>query len=97
MKGLSIGNVDFLHRVHNSFAKLHLDSFALDVPARQSVIGTKAESETYHFVSYVPVNGFLYELDGLSPGPAKLGACSIDNWLKVVKPLIQKRIQRYQN
>lgn len=49
----------------------------------------------FHFVSYVPHNGQLYELDGLQKGPIGLGAVTEDNWLKKAKEEIQKRIEKY--
>ena len=44
---------------------------------------------------YLPVNGKLYELDGLKPGPVCLGEASEENWLERVRPLIQQRIETY--
>uniref|UniRef100_A0A8C7XP62 Ubiquitin carboxyl-terminal hydrolase n=1 Tax=Oryzias sinensis TaxID=183150 RepID=A0A8C7XP62_9TELE len=53
------------------------------------------DEDAFHFVSYVPVNGRLYELDGLREGPIDLGACNQDDWINAVRPVIEKRIQKY--
>ena len=33
----------------------------------------RSAAETFHYVSYVPINGRLFELDGLKPGPIDHG------------------------
>lgn len=53
------------------------------------------DEDTFHFVGYVPIDGRLYELDGLKEGPIDLGAVPSDtDWIDVVRPIIEKRIQR---
>ncbi|MGH0114790.1 UNVERIFIED_CONTAM: hypothetical protein FKN15_050961 [Acipenser sinensis] len=54
---------------------------------------TAKDEDAFHFVSYVPVNGRLYELDGLREGPIDLGVCNQDDWISAVRPVIEKRIQ----
>lgn len=53
------------------------------------------DDDVFHFVGYIPIEGRLYELDGLKEGPIDLGAVPPDsNWIDVVKPIIEKRIQK---
>jgi ubiquitin carboxyl-terminal hydrolase L5 len=64
--------------------------------------------EGFHFIAYVPVNGVLWELDGLRRQPVKLGPaphlvkgslmvgdCKDGKWLALATPRIQERIERY--
>lgn len=88
MKGLSLSNCQQIRTVHNSFARQTLFEF-------DSKLASK-DDEVYHFVGYMPIDGRLYELDGLKPGPIDLGAVpSETDWLDVVRPIIEKRIKKY--
>nr|CAI5846489.1 unnamed protein product [Callosobruchus analis] len=88
MKGLTISNSPVIRTVHNSFARQQLFEF-------DPSMANKSE-DVFHFVSYVPIDGRLYELDGLKQGPIDLGAIPPDTeWTDIVRPIIEKRIQRY--
>lgn len=53
------------------------------------------DEDVFHFVGYMPIDGRLYELDGLKEGPIDLGAVgSGQDWLDVVRPIIDKRIKK---
>ena len=86
-KGLAMSNASQIRTVHNSFARQTL--FELDNSKNNK------DEDVFHFISYLPINGRLYELDGLKEGPIDLGAVEGENWLDVVRPVIEKRIQKY--
>lgn len=69
-KGLAIGNTPELACAHNSHAvaqaKRRLD--------KSSGVSTgRFTGEAFHFVSFVPIDGHLFELDGLKPFPMNHG------------------------
>ena len=53
------------------------------------------DDDAYHFVAYMPINGVLYELDGLREGPVDLGPATREDWVDKVCPIIQQRIERF--
>ena len=89
MKGLTLSNSDEIRTVHNSFARQSV--FEYDAKA-----ATK-DDDVFHFVGYVPVNGRLYELDGLKEGPMDHGAIPEGgDWLDVARPVLSARMAKYQ-
>lgn len=87
-KGLTLSNASHIRAVHNSFARQTL--FELDNKK------SGKDEDAYHFVSYLPIDGRLYELDGMKDGPIDLGAVGPDQeWLNVVRPIIEKRMEKY--
>ncbi|XP_075229335.1 ubiquitin carboxy-terminal hydrolase L5 [Lycorma delicatula] len=88
LKGLTLSNSQVIRSVHNSFARQTLFEFDSKMPSK--------EDDLYHFIGYIPIDGRLYELDGLKDGPIDLGAVPQDSdWLDVVRPIIDKRIKKY--
>ena len=72
---MAIGNSDKIRIAHNSFTRQ--DPFLMDEEAKPA----KEDDDVFHFISFVPVKGKLYELDGLQPGPITFGDVTPENWL----------------
>jgi len=89
MKGFAISNFEKIRTAHNSFSRA--ESLAIEDSAK----GGKG-ADLFHFISYLPINGSLYELDGLKPGPINLGLCTTENWLEKAGPIIEERMAQYQ-
>lgn len=51
--------------------------------------------EAYHFVSFVPINGHLFELDGLKPYPTDHGPWAADeDWTENFRRVMAERLGR---
>lgn len=88
LKGLSLTNATVIRNAHNSFRP---PDSALE---RKTSKKGKAEA-AFHYVSYVPINGKLYELDGLKAGPLLIGEFENDNWVELVIATLEGRIRKY--
>ncbi|XP_073961115.1 LOW QUALITY PROTEIN: ubiquitin carboxyl-terminal hydrolase isozyme L5-like [Choristoneura fumiferana] len=88
MRGLTLSNSQTIRTSHNSMSP-HAH-FEFD-----QKMGSK-DDDAYHFVGYMPIDGRLYELDGLREGPIDHGPIAPEqDWLDVVRPIIMKRINIY--
>ncbi|KAF2430945.1 ubiquitinyl hydrolase [Tothia fuscella] len=88
LRGECLSNSELIRSVHNSFARA---SPFVDETTRLAT----DDDDVYHFIAYVPINGILYELDGLNPAPISHGACSFRDFPEKVIPVLERRISRY--
>jgi len=95
MRGEAISNSELIRTAHNAFARPEPFIFEEKKPSRDS-----GGEDAFHFIGYVPINGQLYELDGLKPGPILLHhaggeAVTQDNWMAAARTAIQARLAHY--
>jgi ubiquitin carboxyl-terminal hydrolase L5 len=88
IRGECLSNSDLIRTTHNSFARA-----SPFVDETQRTAGD--DDDVYHFIAYTPINGTLYELDGLKPSPISHGACSADQFSQKIVPVLQRRIEKY--
>ncbi|CAB9506551.1 terminal hydrolase calypso [Seminavis robusta] len=89
LKGDAIASSDEIRKAHNSFKKqdAFLQEGRFHIPT--------GDEEAFHFVSYIPLDGTVYELDGLQKGPIPVGTFSAGeptSWLAVAREAIQERM-----
>ena len=95
-KGLAIGNSPQLAQAHNSHAvpraRRRQERPSAGTPAMPAS-STRNSAETFHFVSYVPINGRLYELDGLKRYPIDHGPIPEgSDWTETFRGVIKERL-----
>lgn len=110
LRGYTVGNHDYLRRVHNSFAR-KMDMLNADLSLYNDMVATKAKAAAksyskkdvdtseagFHFIAFVPIGGNLWKLDGLERQPMNLGDCTHEDWMEIAKPLIEERMAQYED
>jgi ubiquitin carboxyl-terminal hydrolase BAP1 len=90
-KGNAIANYPHLARTHEKHAKPH----SLKPVSRGGVVVTATGHDAFHYSSFVPINGHLYELDGLKPAPVDHGVWGQgEQWTSLFVRVVQKRLSQ---
>ncbi|RMX58718.1 hypothetical protein pdam_00009518 [Pocillopora damicornis] len=88
-KGYVIGNLPELAMAHNKFARPEPKL----LPEKTNAVSTGRAMEAFHFVSYVPIKGRLFELDGLKPYPIDHGPWGEnEEWTEKFRRVITERL-----
>ncbi|XP_052741608.1 ubiquitin carboxyl-terminal hydrolase calypso [Bicyclus anynana] len=91
-KGWAIGNTPELACAHNSHA---IPQARKKTDKNAGVSTGRFTGEAYHFVSFVPINGSLFELDGLKPYPTDHGPWAPDeDWTQKFRRMMAERLGR---
>uniref|UniRef100_A0A1B0A3Q6 Ubiquitin carboxyl-terminal hydrolase n=1 Tax=Glossina pallidipes TaxID=7398 RepID=A0A1B0A3Q6_GLOPL len=91
-KGWAIGNTPELACAHNSHAMPQARR-RLERNAGSGVSTGRFTGEAFHFVSFVPINGHLFELDGLKPYPMDHGGWDInEDWTDKFRRVMAERL-----
>lgn len=91
LRGEALSNSETIRTAHNAFARASPFVDESAPPQDRDDEG----GDVYHFIAYTPVNGVLYELDGLQPYPISHGACDEALFPERVISVLQRRISRY--
>lgn len=91
MRGEAIGSCELIRRVHNSFAPFDMLT-DVDPSAKDD-----DKEDPFHFVSFVHINGRVYEFDGMKPGPLCHGKPEQGSkWTGIALEAIREKIESIQ-
>lgn len=103
-KGLAIGNTPELAAAHNSHACIYdipdcgSEKMPAATTARSLANQVRVTADSFHFVSYVPIRGRLYELDGLKKFPVDHGPIPAgEDWTEMFRRVISQRLAQESN
>ncbi|KAF9111723.1 ubiquitin carboxyl-terminal hydrolase [Mortierella sp. AM989] len=55
----------------------------------------KEGEDQFHYVAYVYIDGYIWELDGLQTGPLRRAACTKETWLDAARVELKARMMSY--
>ncbi|CAG8548276.1 13188_t:CDS:10 [Dentiscutata heterogama] len=95
-RGFAITNHPSLRQIHNSMARHPEDSLIVEEPSKNGGSEDEGGGEVYHYIAYVPIDGEVWQLDGLYPHPVSLGKYSNEKqWYDAARGVIHERIDGF--
>lgn len=106
LKGVAVSGSPELRAAHNSFAPPDAHVYGTDGRKRKKA--NIPGGEAFHFIAYVPVDGTVYELDGLQAAPVAVARYDTDDggskdsggkddddrrWLSVARGAVLERMR----
>ncbi|KAI8333596.1 ubiquitin carboxyl-terminal hydrolase, partial [Chlamydoabsidia padenii] len=101
--GMAVANSELLKKAHNTFANFETKYDSSRYPKYEDIKPKKrprrardddGDDLDYHFVAFIPANGYVWELDGFNKVPIKLHKIN-GNWLEHIVPDLQGRMRKY--
>ncbi|KAL6898791.1 hypothetical protein GGI43DRAFT_406980 [Trichoderma evansii] len=98
----------FTRRMDHLNADLWLENAVSDTKSKKAKTSKSSKKASkkkraddaygFHFVAYVPVDGHVWELDGLRSKPHRVGPIETDDvcWTNIARPQIEGRILQYE-
>ncbi|KAG0239859.1 Ubiquitin carboxyl-terminal hydrolase bap1 [Actinomortierella wolfii] len=101
-KGLAMTNFDKLRESHNRLAgryASHQDVYLAPQTDKDDKNALELvevdEDNSFHYIAFVPVGGYMWELDGLQLAPIRLSSYNGSDWLSAFRQEIASRIETY--
>ncbi|XP_076816816.1 ubiquitin carboxyl-terminal hydrolase calypso-like [Clavelina lepadiformis] len=95
MKGFSLGNIPELAAAHSKHARPENNPLSDALHGKPNGITSSSTRtmEAFHYTCYLPLNGRLFELDGLKPYPIDHGPLPDDQtWHDMAREVVTSRI-----
>jgi len=94
-KGDAISNIPELALAHSKHAKPESNPLAESIEDKPpNGLSTNTTMEAFHFTCYLPLNGHLFELDGLKQSPIDHGPLPKDQpWHDMARSVVTERIK----
>ncbi|CAB4439779.1 unnamed protein product [Rhizophagus irregularis] len=96
MKGFAITNHPAFRLIHNSMARHPEEALVVEEAIGKSNSAEDEPAEAYHYIAYVPVDGEVWQLDGLYPHPVSVGKYTDKKkWYDAAREVMRTRTQGF--